>query len=92
MFKLTKTEKSWAFYDWANSAYSMTVTTAILPLYFKSVFQNAGGSATTSTAYWGYASSIATLFLAIMAPILGTMADYKGYKKKFFRIFFVMGI
>jgi MFS transporter, UMF1 family len=92
MFKLTETEKSWAFYDWANSAYSMTITTAILPLYFKSVFQNAGGSATTSTAYWGYASSIATLFLALMAPVLGTMADYKGYKKKFFSIFFVMGI
>jgi UMF1 family MFS transporter len=92
MFKLTETEKSWVFYDWANSAYTLTVTTAILPLYFKSVFQNAGGAATVSTAYWGYASSISTLFLAIMAPILGTVADYKGYKKKFFNMFFIMGI
>ncbi|MCM0647919.1 MFS transporter [Clostridium swellfunianum] len=92
MFKLTKTEKSWALYDWANSAYSMTVTTAILPLYFKSVFNNAGGAPEVSTAYWGYASSIATLFLAIIGPILGTVADYKGYKKKFFNIFFIMGI
>ncbi len=92
MFKLNETEKSWVFYDWANSAYTLTVTTAILPLYFKSVFQNAGGSATLSTAYWGYSSSIATLFLAIMSPILGTVADYKGYKKKFFSMFFIMGI
>lgn len=92
MFKLTETEKSWAFYDWANSAYTLTVTTAILPLYFKSVFQNAGGATTVSTAYWGYASSIATLFLAILSPILGTVADYKGYKKKFFNLFFILGI
>lgn len=92
MFKLNKIEKDWVFYDWANSAYTLTVTTAILPLYFKSVFQNAGGETTVSTAYWGYASSIATLFLAIMSPILGTVADYKGYKKKFFNLFFILGI
>jgi UMF1 family MFS transporter len=92
MFKLTETEKSWVFYDWANSAFSMTVTTALLPLYFKSVFINAGGEPTMSTAYWGYASSIATLILAIAAPILGTAADYKGYKKRFFNMFFILGI
>jgi UMF1 family MFS transporter len=92
MFKLNETEKSWVLYDWANSAYTLTITTALLPLYFKSVFQNAGGATTVSTAYWGYASSISTLFLAIMAPILGTFADYKGYKKKFFNLFFIMGI
>ncbi|MBL4936532.1 MFS transporter [Clostridium sp. YIM B02515] len=92
MFNLNKTEQSWALYDWANSAYSLTITTAVLPLYFKSVFQNAGGSAAVSTAYWGYASSISTLFLAIMAPILGTVADYKGYKKKLFNMFFIIGI
>ncbi|MDF2519607.1 MAG: putative rane protein [Clostridia bacterium] len=90
--KLNKTEKSWALYDWANSAYSMTVTSTILPLYFKMVFQNSGGSSTLSTAYWGYANSIATLLLAIMAPILGTIADYRGYKKRFFIIFFSLGV
>lgn len=92
MFKLNKIENSWVFYDWANSAYTLTITTAILPLYFKSVFQNAGGSATLSTAYWGYANSIATLFLALLSPILGTIADYKGYKKKFFNLFFILGV
>lgn len=91
MFKLTETEKSWVFYDWANSAYTMTITTALLPLYFQQVFGNAGGSKVLATAYWGYASSIATLFLAVMSPILGTFADYKGYKKKFFQLFFILG-
>lgn len=92
MIKLNETEKSWVFYDWANSAYSLTVTSTILPLYFKMVFQNAGGEASLSTAYWGYANSISTLILAILAPILGTIADYRGYKKKFFSIFFLLGV
>lgn len=92
MFKLNKTENSWALYDWANSAYTLTITTAILPLYFKAGFQSVGGSAAISTAYWGYANSIATLLLALLSPILGTVADYKGYKRKFFNLFFILGI
>ncbi|GAB6175036.1 MFS transporter [Paradesulfitobacterium aromaticivorans] len=92
MFKLSKTETSWALYDWGNSAYTITVTSTILPLYFKSVFANAGGEAALSTAYWGYANSLATLVLAVLAPILGTLADYKGYKKKFFSLFFALGV
>ncbi len=90
--KLTKVEKSWALYDWANSAYTMTVTSTILPLYFKNIFASSGGSAATSTAYWGYANSFATLIIAILAPILGTIADYKGFKKKFFSIFLGLGV
>ena len=92
MLKLNETEKSWVLYDWANSAYTMTVTSTILPLYFKMVFANGGGISTLSTAYWGYANSAATLLIAILAPILGTMADYKGYKKKFFTVFLILGI
>lgn len=91
MLKLTKLEKSWAFYDWANSAYSMTITSTIMPLYFKMVFENVG-SATTSTAYWGYANSLATLILALLAPVLGTIADYIGVKKRFFVTFVLIGI
>lgn len=85
-------ESSWAFYDWGNSAYSMTVTSTVLPLYFKSVFSNGGGDAALSTAYWGYANSFSTLILALLAPILGTLADYKGYKKKFFLFFLLIGV
>lgn len=76
--KLNKLERSWALYDWANSAYSMTVTSTILPLYFKMITDSAGIEKNISTAYWGYANSLGTLLIAILAPILGTIADYKG--------------
>lgn len=92
MKKLTKREKSWAMYDWANSAYSIVVVTAIFPLYFKASASEAGLAASTSTAYWGYANSIATLLVSILAPLLGTIADFKGFKKRFFTFFFLLGI
>ncbi|MEK4147788.1 MFS transporter [Robertmurraya sp. FSL W8-0741] len=85
-------ERSWALYDWANSAYTLVIVTAIMPLYFKSVATEAGISATTSTAYWGYANSIATLIVSILAPILGTIADFKGFKKRFFVFFTTLGV
>lgn len=89
---LSKTEKSWVLYDWANSAYSMTISTTILPMFFKMVAENGGMEPTTSTALWGYTISIATLIVALLAPILGTIADYKGNKKKFFNFFFLLGV
>jgi UMF1 family MFS transporter len=92
MSKLTKQEKSWVFYDWANSVYSILITTAIFPLYFKAAAKEAGLVAATSTAYWGYANSLATLLISICAPILGTIGDYKGFKKRFFSFFFGLGI
>jgi UMF1 family MFS transporter len=92
MKKMTMQEKSWVFYDWANSAYSLLITTAVFPLYFKAAANQAGIAAATSTAYWGYANSIATLLISIFAPFLGTIADYKGFKKKFFTFFFILGI
>jgi MFS transporter, UMF1 family len=92
MKKMSIQEKSWVFYDWANSAYTLLITTAIFPLYFKAAASDAGIAATTSTAYWGYANSIATLLISLFAPFLGTIADYKGVKKKFFTFFFSLGI
>ncbi|AAK79552.1 UMF1 family MFS transporter [Clostridium acetobutylicum] len=91
MRNLSKGEKSWIMYDWANSAYSTAITATILPLYFKSIALKSGVSAASSTAYWGYSNSIATLLIAILSPILGTMADYKGYKMKLFNVFFILG-
>jgi MFS transporter, UMF1 family len=92
MNKMTASERSWAFYDWANSAYTLIIVTAILPLYFKSSATEAGIDAATSTAYWGYANSFSTLIVSILAPILGTIADFKGYKKRFFVIFATLGV
>jgi UMF1 family MFS transporter len=92
MSKLTREEKSWIYYDWANSAYSMTVTSTILPLFFKAIADQAGISGPTSTAYWGYANSISTIVLSLLAPILGTIADYKNFKKRFFVFFLGLGL
>ena len=89
---LKKEELSWALYDWGNSAYSMTITSTILPIYFKMVAENGGMSSSNSTAFWGYTISISTLFVSLMAPVLGTIADYKGNKKKFFKFFCGLGI
>jgi MFS transporter, UMF1 family len=90
--RLTKEENSWVFYDWANSAYSIIITTAVFPLFYKAAAKNAGVSDVDSTAYLGYTIAIATFILAMLGPILGSIADYQGYKKRFFRFFFLMGV
>ncbi|HKL10287.1 MAG TPA: MFS transporter [Clostridia bacterium] len=87
---MKKEERSWILYDWANSAYSIAITTAILPLYYKNIAS--GVSTSLSTAYWGYANSLATILVSVLAPILGTIADYRGFKKKFFLFFFLIGV
>ena len=92
MGKISKGEKSWILYDWANSAYSMTITSTILPIYFKMVAEQGGMKPSTSTALWGYTISIATFIVAMIAPILGNIADYKGNKKKLFNLFFIAGL
>lgn len=78
-------------YDWANSAYSIIITTAVFPIFYKSVATSAGIASADSTAYLGYAVAAATFILAMIGPILGAIADYEGLKKKFFFFFFVLG-
>ena len=87
-----KTEWSWIFYDWANSAYGIIVVIAVLPIWLTSVAANGGVSATHATAYWGYANSVATLAAAVLAPILGALADFQGMKGRLFYIFTALGI
>lgn len=89
-FKLTKKEKSWVLYDVGNSAFTLLVST-IMPIYFNYLAENAGLSDVDYLAYWGYAASIATLVVALMGPICGTMADTKGYKKPIFIISLCIG-
>ena len=88
---MDKQERSWVFYDWANSAYSIAITSTIFPIFFKSVLSK-GVEGYTSTAWLGYGNSIYTLVIAVLAPILGTIADYKNYKKRFFLGFFLLGV
>lgn len=84
--KLTKEEKSWILYDCGNSAYSMAVTTALLPIVF-GMFSNI-----QSSMDLGYFNSIASILIAVLSPILGTIADYKDKKKRFFLFFALIGI
>lgn len=92
MARLNKLEKSWVMYDWANSAYSIAITTALLPIFFKMMTREAGVAASDSTAYLGYFNSLGSIVVAVLAPILGTIADYKDYKKRFFTFFFGIGV
>lgn len=85
--KFSKQQWSWIFYDWANSGYGIIVTTAVLPVYFKAVAAGAGVSAANSTAYWGYANSVGTLIVSLLAPLLGTLADYPRMKRRWLNIF-----
>ena len=87
----TKEEKSWIFYDWANSAFSAIVAAIILPVFFKSMAESSGVSAVDATAYWGYATSLGTLICAVLAPFLGTLGDFRGMKKKLFTAFMLLG-
>ncbi|UFU00459.1 MFS transporter [Radiobacillus kanasensis] len=86
-----KLVKSWAFYDWANSAFSTTITAAILPVYYYDVAAK-GLDQSLASSYWGYSNSIAVFTVAILSPILGAISDYSSAKKQFLRFFAYMGI
>lgn len=88
----TKEEKSWIFYDWANSAFSAIVAAIVLPVFFKTIAEGSGVTAVNATAYWGYATSLGTLICAVLAPFLGTLGDFKGMKKKLFTAFMLLGV
>ncbi len=81
----------WSMYDWASSAYTTTIMAAVLPVFYYDVAFK-GYDQTMASSYWGYANSIAMLIVALLAPILGTIADYSSSKKKFLRFFTYMGV
>ena len=75
---LSKRERSWVLYDVGNSAYVMLAAT-LIPIYFSAIVEP-GSSAVVA---WGYATTVASLALALLMPFLGSLADLKGNKKKF---------
>ena len=76
---MTKKEISWVLYDVGNSAFVM-LSSALIPVYFASIAEE-GSSIVVA---WGYAETVASLILALVMPILGSLADIAGNKKKFF--------
>lgn len=89
-FKMTSLEKKWILYDVANSAFTLLVTT-IMPIYFGAIATGANINEVDYLAYWGYATSIATLIVAFSGPVLGTISDGKGKKIKLFLASIIIG-
>lgn len=88
--KTTSLEKKWIMYDIGNSAFTLLIST-IMPIYFNFLADSAHISETNYLAFWGYATSIATIITAILGPILGTASDFKGWKKKLFMVALLIG-
>jgi len=96
-----KTVNGWAMYDWASSAYNLVITSTIFPAYFEAVaVDDKAVSKTTVTflgrqfensALYNYAIALAFLVVALISPLLSSIADFKGNKKKFLSFFMVMG-
>jgi len=87
--KFTREEKSWIMYDWANSAYATIMMAAVFPIYFTNVANSAGQQ---GDYWWGIGTSVAMIIVAVLAPIIGAIADFAGYRKKMFTIFFALGV
>jgi UMF1 family MFS transporter len=82
---------SWAFYDWANSAFATVVMAGFFPVFFKQ-FWAADLAATDSTLWLGLTNSIASLSIVVSAPLLGAIADQAGAKKRFLIGFTLLGV
>lgn len=89
--KLTKLEKFWILYDVGNSAFVMLVAT-IIPIYFNHLAGLAGISEVDYLAYWGYAASVSTVLVALIGPVLGTLADTENFKKPLFTLSMILGV
>lgn len=87
---MNRLEKSWILYDVGNSAFILLVST-VIPIYFKNLASAGGVGNAESTAYWGYASSLSTIVVAVLGPVLGSVGDLRGYKKPLFSGFLAVG-
>ena len=81
----------WVMYDWANSAFATTVMAGFFPIFFKQ-YWSYGVDVNMSTAQLGFGNSIGSLFVALMAPFLGAVADKGSVKKKFLLLFAYLGV
>ena len=90
-FRLTSLERNWILYDVGNSAFVLMVAT-LIPIFFNALAAAGGLSSVEYLAYWGYASSAVTVITAVLSPILGTVADTKGFKKPIFILCVFVGI
>ena len=93
-----KTVRAWYMYDWANSVYSLVITSSIFPIYYKAVARADDtemvsflGFTLQNSNLYSYALSFSFLIVALMLPLLSGMADYSGKKKTFMKSFVWLG-
>ena len=91
MDKDKKAVWGWAIYDWANSAFATAVMAGFFPIFFKE-YWSYGADVNMSTARLGLGNSIAGIIVALMAPVLGAIADKGSVKKKFLIFFAYLGV
>lgn len=89
--KLTALERSWILYDVGNSAFVLMCAT-LIPIFFNALAEEGGLSSVEYLAYWGYATSVVTLVTALLSPVLGALADTKGFKKPIFMLCLGVGV
>lgn len=89
--QFTKAEISWILYDVANSAFTMLIATTI-PIFFQFLVSQSGMDEATTSGIWASVTAISVLILAVLSPILGAVADYKGMKKPIFAFFLGIAI
>ena len=82
--------RAWAMYDWANSAVQCTIIAAIFPIYFQKVAA-AGMPGPVATSRFAWATTIAIVIVAVIAPLLGAVADYAAVKKRLLAVFLAIG-
>ncbi|MDG2433648.1 MFS transporter [Flavobacterium sp.] len=93
----SKLINAWAFYDWANSVYSLVIATAVFPIYYDAVTSDNNGIVRflgvdfNNSTLLSYSLSFSFLIVAILSPILSGIADYTGNKKKFLQFFCYLG-
>ncbi len=80
---------AWCMYDWANSAYSLTITSAIFPTYFLAI---ATDGAISSSVLYAFIVSFSALLIAVLNPLIGSLADALGRQKTFMRVFCYLGV
>ena len=90
-FGMSKEERSWVLYDWANSVYATIMMAAMFPAYFTGTVNSLLGTG-KGDYWWSIGTSVAMAIIAILAPFVGALADFKGYKKKLFVFFLSVGL
>jgi UMF1 family MFS transporter len=83
--------RAWAMYDWANSAFQTTIIAAVFPIYYRKVAA-AGQTEAIAMSRYAWATTAAILIVAIVAPILGAIADYSAVKKRLLGVFLAIGV